>query len=198
MGGCLSACLLVERSLALDAGGFDEDYFFYFEDLEFSIRLAGRGHRFLCDPAGVAYHDRGEGTPGLSFRGDGAYPARRFYLTARNRWMTILIHYRFRTLIVLAPALALYELAVLGLALRRGWLLQWLSAWFWQPAHTRALLAKRRRALRGRRRRDRELLRGGPLPLAPGLIQSRTIKTAVSTLSAGLNLYWRLARRWIG
>jgi len=34
----------------------------------------------------------------------------------RNRLLTVFIHYRWRTLIVLSPALLLYELASLGTA----------------------------------------------------------------------------------
>lgn len=198
VGGCLSACLLVERSTALEAGGFDEDYFFYFEDLEFSMRLAGLGHRFICESAAVAYHDRDSDRPGLSYRGRGSYPPRRFYLTERNRLTTILIHYRLRTLTLLLPAFAVCELAVLGLALRKGWVREWAGAWLWQFAHVRSVIDRRRRMQRARRRPDRELLWGGPLPLAPGLAGSQPLRFTVSLLSSGLNAYWRLARRWVG
>ena len=198
VGGCLSACLLVERGTALEAGGFDEDYFFYFEDLEFSMRLAALGHRFICESAAVAYHDRGSERPGLSYRGRGTYPPRRFYLTERNRLTTILIHYRLRTLTLLLPALAVCELAVLGLAMRRGWVREWTRAWLWQVTHVGSVIDRRRRMQRARRRPDRELLRGGPLPLAPGLAGSRPLRFTVALLSSGLNAYWRLARRWVG
>lgn len=198
VGGCISACLLVERSATLRAGGFDEDYFFYFEDLEFSLRLAGLGHAFVCESGAVACHDRGSGTPGLSYRGGEDYPSRRFYLTERNRLSTILIHYRLRTLVVLLPALAICELAVLALAVRRGWLRHWARAWAWQFAQRRALLAKRRRAQRGRRRSDRDVLRGGRLPLAPGLVASPPLRSGVAVLSSGLDVYWRLVRRLAG
>ena len=198
VGGCISACLLVERSAALEAGGFDEDYFFYFEDLEFSMRLASLGHMFVCEPRAVAYHDRGRGTPGLSYRGGDAYPARRFYLTERNRLTTILIHYRLRTLIVLLPALAVCELALLALAARRGWVRDWARAWSWQFRQGRALWSKRRRMQRARRRNDRDLLRGGKLPLAPGFIASPLLRQGVAFLSRGLDAYWRLVRRLAG
>lgn len=198
VGGCPSACLLAQRSAVLAAGGFDEDYFFYFEDLEFNLRLAGLGYRFFCEPTAVALHDRGPGIPGLSYRGRGAYPARRFYLSVRNRVMTMLVHYRVRTLGVLLPVLAAYELAVLVLALRHGWCVDWLRAWLWQPKHFRSLSVKRRRTQSRRTRRDRDLLWGGPLPLAPGFVKSRVAGALVSALSAVLNGYWRLARHWVG
>jgi GT2 family glycosyltransferase len=196
--GCIGACYLLDRRRVLEAGGFDETFFFYFEDLEFMLRLAAHGHDFVSEPSALAYHERGEGTAGLSFRGTGAYPLRRAYLSMRHRWLTILIHYRIRTLLLLFPALTLYELAVVGLALSRGWGLQWLRAWTWQIRNLPATARRRRAAQRSRVRNDRDLLVGGPLPLAPGLIRPGASAAAVSILSGVLNAYWRLARHVIG
>ncbi len=196
--GCIGACYLIDRRRVLEEGGFNEDYFFYFEDLEFMLRLAARGHDFICEAGALVYHDRGEGTPGLSFRGAGAYPPRRAYLSMRNRWLTILSHYRTRTLLLLLPALVLYEMAVVVFALTRGWGSQWLKAWVWNLRNVRGI-AQRRRVARGLRvRSDRELLVGGPLPLAPGLIQGRVPGAAVSILSSVLDGYWRTVRNLIG
>jgi hypothetical protein len=196
--GCIGACYLLDRRRVLEAGGFDEAYFFYFEDLEFMLRLAALGHDFVCEPAALAYHDRGAGTAGLSFRGTGAYPLRRAYLSMRHRWLTMLIHYRLRTLLLLLPALMLYELAVVAFALSRGWGLQWLRAWSWQIRSLPATARRRRVAQRSRVRNDRDLLVGGPLPLAPGVIRHGAAGVAVSILSAVLDAYWRLARHVIG
>jgi GT2 family glycosyltransferase len=198
VGGCIGACYLLDRRHVVDAGGFDETYFFYFEDLEFMLRLATRGHQFVCEPAALAFHDRGEGTAGLSFRGSGSYPLRRAYLSMRHRWLTILIHFRLRTLVLLLPALALYELAVVSYALSRGWGLQWLRAWAWHVRNVPLIVRRRRAAQRARVRDDRDLLVGGPLPLAPGLVRAPMVAAAVSGLSAVLDAYWRVARHVIG
>ncbi len=196
--GCVGACYLLDRLTVVEAGGYDELFFFYFEDLEFMLRLSAAGHDFVCEPSAEVYHDRGEGTPGLSFRGKGAYPTRRAYLSMRHRWLTILIHYRWRTLFLLLPALALYEMAVVVFALTRGWGLAWLRAWVWQARNLRTITGRRRVAQRSRTRSDRELLTGGPVPLAPGLIRARVVTVAVATLSFALNAYWRAVRHWIG
>lgn len=195
---CMGACFLVDRKRVLDAGGFDEALFFYFEDLEFSMRLRSLGHEIVCEPAAVVHHHRAEGTPGVAFRGQGVYPPRRAFLTMAARLRTMLIHYRMRTLLVLSPALALYELASLAESLRRGWGSQWLRAWGRQVGTAPDIWARRRQALRLRTRNDRELLTGGPLPLAPGFVRSRAAEAAVSTLSRVLNSYWRIARGWVG
>ena len=196
--GCIGACFLVDRARGVEGGGFDDTYFLYFEDLEFSLRLRALGHRIVCEPRAEVHHDRGTGTEGLSFRGEGGYPPRRAYITMRNRLLLILTFYRLRTIAVLLPVLVVYELATLTLVLSRGWISQWLSAWAWQFSHAGAI-ARRRRWIQGARRlADRDLLRGGPLPLAPGVIRSRWSAVLVAALSRVIEWYWRRVRRWAG
>ena len=186
--------MLVTRQDVLDAGGFDELYFFYFEDLEFCIRLRALGHRFLCEPRALAFHDRGEGTVGLSFRGTEKYPKRRIYLTLRHRWLTLLIHYRMRTLLVLMPALLMYEAAGLTLVLFRGWTIQWLRAVCWVIGKCPEMLRRRRSQQARRKIDDKALLCAGILPLAPGLLHSRLGNWAVCMVTGALDRYWKLAR----
>jgi GT2 family glycosyltransferase len=182
----------------LAAGGFDETYFIYFEDLEFMLRLTGYGHDFVCEPAALVFHERGEGTVGLSFRGTGPYPPQRAYLHMRNRWLTILMHYRLYTLLLLLPVLAFYELVVVVFALFRGWGMEWLQGWWWLIRNLPNILRRRRVAQRMRVRNDCDLLTGGPLPLTPGLIRTPALVAGVSALSAVFNAYWRVVRHVIG
>jgi GT2 family glycosyltransferase len=198
VGAVPSGCLLVQRAPVLEAGGFDPLIFFYFEDLELSVRLRALGHRFVVVPSAEAYHDRGAGTVGLAFRGQGSYPARRLHLTLRHRLLILLVHYRARTLLVLGPALLLYELASLALALARRLGGEWLRAWVWQFQHASEILERRQRIQRARVCPDHEILVGGPLPLAPGVVRSRVVRTVVDGLSRGLDAYWRVARHLIG
>jgi GT2 family glycosyltransferase len=194
---CIGACMLVQRRLVLEAGGFDELFFFYFEDHEFCLRLRSLGHEIVWEPRAVVYHERGAGTPGLSFRGRGAYPARRLYFTVRHRLVTILVHYNWRTLLVLAPALGLYEVAGGAMAVATGHGRQWGGAWTWAFANAGAIRERRRRMQRTRQVRDRDLLSGGPLPLAPGVADQGAARAAAEVLSAILGGYWHLARRWV-
>lgn len=195
---CIGACMLVDRRAVLDAGGFDELFFFYFEDLEFSMRMRARGHRIWCEPSALVFHERADGTPNLSYRGNGSYPPARAYHTMRNRLLSMLIHYRLRTLVMLSPVLALHEIASLVMALRKGCPAEWLRSWGWQLAHLGEIRERRSRMRRFRRLDDRELLVGGLPPLAPGLLHTRTEKRLLVFYSAAVNCYWHLTRHWMG
>ncbi len=198
VGACTGGCILLDRQQTLGAHGFEELFFFYFEDLEFSLRLRARGWRFVCEPAAIAYHDRAEGTRGLSFRGKGRYPTRRAYLSMRHRWLSILIHYRSRTLLVLFPALASYEFATLGLAIRRGWFREWAAAWRWLFSQRATIAALRRREQAAKVVSDRELLEAGDLPLAPGLLPSAVERGMAGLLSQLFGTYWKVIRPLAG
>jgi GT2 family glycosyltransferase len=52
---CAAAALYQKRAL-LDAGGFDENYFCYFEDMDLGFRLRLAGHRCLLVPGAQVYH----------------------------------------------------------------------------------------------------------------------------------------------
>ena len=196
--GCTGGCMLLDRQRVLDVGGFDDSFFFYLEDLEFSLRLRALGLTFWCQPTAEVFHELEQGTPGLAFRGRGSYPARRAFYTMRNRLQVILIHYRARTLAVLFPVLALYELASIAAAILKGWPAEWFRAWGWQFRHRRSLLERRRRMQRSRVVADRDLLVGGTPPLAPGFLANAWQTQFLRAFSWVVNGYWSLARRWIG
>lgn len=58
-----AAAAMYKRSALLEAGGFDEDFFCYVEDVDLGFRLRLAGHRCLYIPSSVARHV-GSGTTG--------------------------------------------------------------------------------------------------------------------------------------
>lgn len=192
--GAPGGCLLLDRSAVMEAGGFNELFFFYHEDIEFSLRMRALGHDIVTVAAAVVDHDRGEGTPGLSFRGSGDYPARRARLSIRNRLILLLIHYETRTLIVLSPVLFVYELGTFGFAVMRGWLREYGGA-LGEIARLRKKIAgyrnvQQRRRLRG----DRQLLVASRLAFGSGVMRSRVERQASRIVIRAMSLYWRMAR----
>jgi GT2 family glycosyltransferase len=129
------AAFIIRRALMERLGGFDASFFMYVEDTDLSWRalLAGARCRFV--PTSVVAH-RYALTLGAE---------KTFYLE-RNRIQMLLKCYRARTLLLLAPALLLGELAA------------WVYAALQGTAHLRAKaravrwVFRHRRAIRERRR----------------------------------------------
>ena len=96
----LSACAgsaLFDRAAFLDAGGFDEDFFAYFEDVDLGWRLNLFGRRIVFAPKAVTYHR----VHGTSSRWAFAHRTR---LLERNALAMIYKNYEASTLERVFPA----------------------------------------------------------------------------------------------
>ena len=111
------ACLAIPRAQWERLGGFAEAFFMYQEDVDLSLRLRLAGGRLGVEPAAVVDHDY-EFAKG---------PAKWRRLEA-NRWATIVRCYPGSLLLLLGPALAATEIALLVVAAVGGWLPQKLLA----------------------------------------------------------------------
>lgn len=190
--GAVSVVLLCERRTLLRAGGFDEGFFILFEDLDLSLRLRLAGHVLLSVEDALVLH-RG-GTPGISFRSGTEYPRHRAFFHSRNRWLTLVKNYRWRTLFAASPGLLLYELVWILFTLRSGTLGAHLAGKWAFLRQLPGTLKQRREVQRARKLTDRELLVGGPLTIAPHLKQSAFARMVIATLDWSLSAWWRVAR----
>ena len=96
--------MLVRRASFLAAGGFDEDYFAYLEDVDLGWRLWSGGERILCAPDAVVHH-RSSATSDLL----GLY--NRGFLFERNAFLTAYKNYEAGLWERLMPALLLTVLS---------------------------------------------------------------------------------------
>lgn len=191
IGSLVSACLLVDRSRIPGGNGlaaFDEDFFIYFEDHDFGHRMRLLGRRVVAVPSASCYH--GVGTPGLSIRALGSYSPLRVFCHIRNRWLFIIKNYSLRSLLLLSPMLALYELVQIGAVVKKGWLREWARAAWWVMRHSRRLYARRRLVQRARRLSDARLLQGGPVPLREEATASPFERAAKRLLDRAAGAYW--------
>lgn len=110
----LFACggaMLIRRDVYLDIGGFDEDYFAYYEDVDLGWRLWVLGYRVLFCPEAVVYH-RHNGTSGrFDWR-------KKIVLFERNALFSVIKNYEASTLERVWPAALL--LTFKRLAVRSG------------------------------------------------------------------------------
>ena len=75
--------MLIKRELFLDVGGFDQDFFAIFEDVDLGWRLWLLGYQVKSCPGSIVYH-RGHGT----FQEHSS--ARMRYLMHRNALLTVI------------------------------------------------------------------------------------------------------------
>jgi len=139
VGFASGAALVVRDEAWRRAGGFDERYFMYGEDVDLSLRLRLYGYGVGVVPAARVEHEY-----------EFAKNERKWVLLERNRWWTILTVYPLPLLLALVPALAAAELALLGVAAGGGWLRAKLRANA-RVLRELPLILRRRRTVQGRR-----------------------------------------------
>ena len=142
------ACFLARHDAFLEVGGFVEDFFLYYEDVDLCWRTWIAGRRVRYCPQAVVLH-------GYEFGGS----PDKWFLLERNRLSAVLCNYERRTLALLAPLLALTELGLLAVAAVGGWLPAKLRAYGSLLSRRRRLAEHRRAVQASRRRSDAELLR---------------------------------------
>ncbi len=95
--------MLADRKVFLEVGGFDEDYFAFFEDVDFGWRLWVLGHKVVFAPRSIVYHRYHSTTAKFG------YEKERFLLE-RNALYTIFKNYgdeHFQRILPMAVLLAL-------------------------------------------------------------------------------------------
>jgi GT2 family glycosyltransferase len=174
------ATFAVRRSVWEALGGFADEWFAYHEDSELSLRAWQRGWRVRYEPAAVVHHHY-----------EFSRHPRKSYLLERNRLLNLLTLYQLRTLIVLTPMLTLFELLMIALSIRQGWLPEKVRGYRWILCNG-GYVARRRRSVQSARvRPDRELA-----PMWAGRLVLASIENppGLRAVNAVLEGYWRLAR----
>lgn len=92
-GHFYSCNVSLKRELYLAAGGFDEAFTYYYEDLDLGYRLADEGMRLVYEADAVALHLHGYTWPGLVARFEGIARGERM-MAAKHPWFTP--HFRER------------------------------------------------------------------------------------------------------
>jgi GT2 family glycosyltransferase len=178
---------LIDREKFDRLGGFDEDYWLgWGDDGEFYHRMRMAGHKCLYVPSAVCFHEAKAWGGGRFHRAEGQ---------VRNRWHFILTLYGFRTLVSLAPALALYEILLFLFMLAKGLAGMYVrgnAAWLREVG---VILEKRRRAQEMRRVSDGDLLSSGPIYVNPELVRHPAWRLMVRAVTAVFDSYYFLARR---
>lgn len=143
------AALLMRADLMRQYGMWDHDFFLYHEDLEWSFRLRALGYKIVLVRDSVFYHK-------YQFSRSIA----KFYWMERNRYGTMLIFFKWPTLLLLLPMGLVLEVGLWLFALKGGWLKERVKVYqYWmKPGNIKLWLGKRRRMQQTRVVSDRFLL----------------------------------------
>jgi GT2 family glycosyltransferase len=195
IGAAGTTSMAVKKQVAIEAGLFDEDFFIYLNDFEFSIRVRALGYKLFCAPLSIIYHKGG--TQDFSYRGSGSYPSTRGYFIIRNRWFLMLKLYRLKTMILCAPMILLYELAILLMAVKKGLFREYVRAFSWVVTHVSLIYASRKKFQNIRKVEDAGLLSAGSLTFVPGVVSGAVMQWAKQTLDSLANRYWAFVEKYL-
>lgn len=175
--------LLVRRRAAEAVGAFDKDYFFNWEDGDFVARLTLSGYQCVNVPGANVHHI---GKP----RG-----AQKAYYMVRNRWFFILKLYDFKTIILLFPALLVFEIIQGSFLLVNGNLLAYLQGNVAVLKNLPKILKKRQKFQTLKIIQDKDWLHSGEIFTSQSLLANKPL---INRLRTGIfqlfNLYWQFIR----
>lgn len=181
--------LLLDRSKALQTGGFDEDYLHgWGEDGEFYQRLILAGYKCLYVPTAFAYHESKVHNVRRSRAAGQIY----------NRWQFILTHYSSRTIVFLMPAFFLYEIMqFLFLLLKRMPLLYFKANLM--ALRSLPMIFRKRKTIQGMKIiSDKDVLFSGMIFVSPYLLKNNCLlKLLLKSISQFFDIYWKLIRPFI-
>jgi GT2 family glycosyltransferase len=181
------AGVLYRASALREVGLFDPAFFMYHEDSDLGWRLRLAGWQTLLAPGAVMHHDYDFHRPAWK---------RKFYYVERNRWLNLLTHYHAATLLLLAPALLVFEPIGILYAATRGWMAERLAIYlfFLRPSTWRYVAAKRRSVQALRLRREREIVPYFTSKFSFGPVATAPVRFLLDPL---FNAYWSVVKRLV-
>ena len=112
---CVSGCaMMIRRDLMNELGGFDEDYFMYFEETDFCVRARRRGTQVHYAPIGEFVHEEGGTSKTVRLRTFLDFQRSRILFHKKHGGVAAAV--AARGLLVLNSALRVPPLALLSLA----------------------------------------------------------------------------------
>lgn len=104
------AAVMLRVDLLREYGLWDEDFFLYHEDFEYSLRLKMLGYKLALASRSKFYHQ-------YEFERS----IKKFYWMERNRYGVLLMFYKLPTIILLLPMFLVLEFGLLFFSLFNGW-----------------------------------------------------------------------------
>ncbi len=187
MGGGIA---LFRKAVFDQLGGFDENYMLAWgDDGELHQRMVAAGHKAYLVASAIGYHE------------EKPFSSERYYRAIgqlHNRFYFIATYYDIRTLVILFPALLLYEFVQFTFFAVKRMPMQYFSGYKLAIESFPKTLKKRKEIQQLKTVSDRELLFSGPLLVAKSTLGKLDILGgAITALSYFYVGYWAIARHLI-
>ena len=180
------ASLLIRKNIFRKVGYFDEIYFLYCEDLDYTWRARLAGFKAIFVPNSVVYHKYG-GSVRKNITN-----FKKFYFVERNRLVTIMKNYSLETLLVILPIMLLTEIGFMLYYSSLGSPLLKIRTYYWILKNIKGILIKRKEIQITREVTDGEVV---------GLFVSKFSYFPTSVIFKILNSimpsYWNIAQNLI-
>lgn len=134
--GC---CFIARREVFSDISGWNEDYFMYHDDIEFSLKAKLKNYKIILAPKSVIYH-----------KYEFARSVKMLYFMERNRHLLIFHFFPIRLLLFVLPALIIMNFGMLFYSFIGRWFTTWLKVnlYFLHPKHIWQIFVFRRKIKR--------------------------------------------------
>ncbi len=150
IGYASGAAVILRVDLLKQHGLWDEDFFMYHEDTDYSLRLRLLGYKIVSVSDARFFHE-------YHFSKNKS----KYFWLERNRLALLLVYYKLPTLILLWPLKIFLELGLLVQSLKQGWIKEWWqSRLYWAHISSwRLWFGKRKIIQKNRKISDRDLLK---------------------------------------
>jgi GT2 family glycosyltransferase len=174
---------VVDRNVATTIGGYDETYFFGRSDGEFTFRITLAGYNIYTVPKAIVYHQMKK--RGLKY----------IRQQIRNRWILILTTYSWRTIIIIAPALLVYECSLMVFLSLKKHFGDYIAANRDVFKSLPVILEKRKKLQMLKKRRDGEVLSADFMNMRADVAGGKLIRSLLYTMNLFFRFYWLCVRR---
>ena len=180
-----AGALLIDKRITKKTGNFDGDFFFNWEDGDFTFRLTISGYPCVNVPSALVYHP---------FKSRGKS---RVYYQVRNRWYFILKIYSWKTLIICSPAFIIYEISQAMFLLAKGAFIDYIKGTIVAILDLNKTLRKRKKVQELKILKDREIFRADDLYVPEKLLGHKIFHKIKNVYVWGFKFYWEAVKNWL-
>lgn len=185
-----SGCgILLRRDLLDKIGVFDETYFMYYEDTDLSWRIRLVGYKIVFVPESIIFHDY-KYIPQENYQS----LKNKIYYNERNRLLTLLKNYSFRTLLIILPILIFIELSIIIFSFFNGWFRKKFLGYCSIINLRNEIFKKRRFIQKIRLLSDKQIITNFTDKLSFGMFNRSEVKILINPF---LSIYWKLVKNLI-